>query len=320
MNIKFPTVFVMIACYGMTSFAIGQDTAIHVAFSREISFTNENDAYLFRKHDAYYTNGIFFRLSTAKEKNQKKIIRSYELGQMIYTPLIRKTQNETDIDRPYCGFLFAKYSRTAFSENDDVFQYSGTLGVVGDMSLGEDMQNSYHKLLGYGRFTGWQYQVENAVGFDIGVSYAKTIWEDPAWIKLVPQVQASLGSNYTYAKLGMNLVVGAFEKNSNSALWNARITPNGNKFRRKSEFFLYWYPELVLQGYNATIQGGLFSSGSGQAVLSEPERLMWQNTIALCYAQRRWTAKFAWTIQDKEALSQKTTQQFGSLQLCYRMR
>jgi lipid A 3-O-deacylase len=311
MNRKLRTILMLIACYGMTAPVMGQDTTVYAPLSREISFTNENDAYLFRKHDAYYTNGIFFRLSTTGERNRKKIIRSYELGQMIYTPLIRKTQAKTDIDRPYCGFLFARYSRTAFSENDDMFQYSGTLGVMGDMSLGEDLQNTYHKLLGYGRFTGWQYQVENAVGFDIGISYAKTIWEDPEWIKLVPQVQASLGSNYTNLKLGMN---------SNSALWNARITQNQNKLKRKSEFFVYWYPELVLQGYNATVQGGLFSKGNGQAVLSEPERLMWQNTIALCYAQGRWTAKFAWTIQDKEALSQKTSQQYGSLQLCYRMR
>jgi lipid A 3-O-deacylase len=320
MNRKFRTVLMMIACQGITASAIGQDMAVHPPFSREISFTNENDAYLFRKHDAYYTNGIFFRFSTALEKNRRKIIRSYELGQMIYTPLIRKTQAKTDIDRPYCGYLFLKYSRTAFSENDDMFQYSGTLGVVGDISLGEDLQNSYHKLLGYGRFTGWQYQIENAVGFDIGITYAKTIWENPKWVKLVPQVQASLGSNYTYAKLGLNLVVGAFEKNSNSALWNARITQQDNKPRRKSEFFVYWYPELIVQGYNATVQGGLFSKGTGQAVLSEPEILMWQNTFAACYAQGRWTAKFAWTIQDKEALSQKTAQQYGSLQLCYRMR
>lgn len=311
---------ITIACHCIVASAQGQDTTVRAPLSHEISFTNENDAYLFRKHDAYYTNGIFLRFGTAGEKNRKKIIRSYELGQMIYTPLIRKTRNETDIDRPYCGFLFASYSRAAFSENDDMFQYSGTLGVVGDISLGEDMQNSYHKLLGYGRFTGWQYQVENAVGFDIGISYARTVLEDPAWIKLVPQVQASLGSNYTNAKLGLNLVIGAFEENRNSALWNARISQYDNKLRRKSELFVYWYPELVVQGYNATVQGGLFSKGSGQAVLSEPDRLMFQNTIALCYARGRWTAKFGWTIQDKEALSQKASQQYGSLQLCYRMK
>lgn len=320
MDIRFRTVLILIACYATTLRGMGQDTSVRVPLSHEISFTNENDAYLFRKHDAYYTNGIFLRLSAAGEKNRKKIISSYELGQMIYTPLIRKTQTETDIDRPYCGFLFARYSRTAFSEKDDMFQYSGTLGVVGDISLGEDLQNSYHKLLGYGRFTGWQYQVENAVGFDIGISYARTLWQDAAWIKLVPQVQASLGSNYTNAKLGMNLLIGAFEKNSSSALWNARITRHETALKRRSEFFVYWYPELIIQGYNSTVQGGLFNKGTGRAVLSEPDRLMWQNTIALCYAQGRWTAKFAWIIQDKEALSQKASQQYGSMQLAYRMK
>lgn len=304
----------------LTRPALAQEKAGSEGLAHEISFTTENDAFLFRKHDAYYTNGIFLRFSSSTDRNQKKILRSYELGQMIYTPLIRKTLSKADIDRPYCGFLFARYSRASFSAGDAMFQYSGTLGVVGDISLGEDLQNSYHKLLGYGRFTGWQYQVQNSVGFDMGMTYAKTIWKNAGWIKLVPQVQASLGTNYTNAKLGMNLVLGAFEDNRNSALWNARINSKESEFKRKSEFFMYWYPELILQGYNATIQGGLFSKGSSDEVLAEPERIMWQQTIGLCYAQGRWTAKFGWTFQDREANSQKTTQQYGSFMLAYRMK
>ncbi len=302
-----------------TMLAAAQELPAAASFAHEITITNENDAYLFGKHDAYYTNGIFIRLGSAIEKNQKKIIRSYEAGQMIYTPLIRKTQNAADIDRPYCGFLFARYGRMAFTAGDGVFQYSATLGVVGNLSLGENLQNSYHRLLGYGRFTGWKYQVENAVGLDLGISYAKTIVQDPSWIKLVPQVQASLGTNYTNAKMGMYFCIGGFEENTNSVLWNARISQTENKLKRKAELFVYWYPEIILQGYNATVQGGLFAKGNGTAVLAEPERLMFQQTAGICYAENRWTAKFSISFQEKETRSQKTAQQYGSVQLSYRM-
>jgi lipid A 3-O-deacylase len=100
---------------------------------QEFSFTTENDAYLFRKNDAYYTNGFFFALKTAKERKGKKIIKAWELGQMIYTPLIRKTFSPADIDRPYCGYLFLKFSETKFPGNNSVLQYNGGLGEVGTL-------------------------------------------------------------------------------------------------------------------------------------------------------------------------------------------
>src|ERR1700710_2049238 len=81
--------------------AIAQTETLPV-FSREFSFTTENDAYLFRKNDAYYTNGFFFALKTAKEKQGRKMVKGWELAQKIYTPLIRKTSGPADIDRPYC--------------------------------------------------------------------------------------------------------------------------------------------------------------------------------------------------------------------------
>ena len=299
--------------------AQAQDTPVPNPLAHEAALTTENDAYLFQKHDAYYTNGIFLRLSVAGFHHAKKTVSSYETGQQIYTPLIRKTQSTTDIDRPYCGFLFGRYTRTAFSRKDAVLAYSATLGIVGEASLGEKMQDSYHLLFGYGRFTGWQYQVQNAVGLDLGLSYAATLWEDSTWAKLVPVAQVSVGMNYTYARPGMYFCVGAFEKNSNSALWNARVQKTDAKFRRRSEFFFFWFPELVLQGYNATLQGGLFSKGDG-AVLAEPQRVMFQHTMGFCYAGGRLSARLGIVFEDREALGQKTAQQFGSLSMAYRMR
>jgi lipid A 3-O-deacylase len=296
--------------------ALAQDSTRRQFYAREFSVITENDAYLFHKHDAYYTNGIFLRLNWAGEKNGRKTVHAAELGQMIYTPLIRKTQSTNDIDRPYCGYLFARYARNKFSPEDALFQYSLTLGVVGNLSLGESMQNSYHRLFDYSRFTGWQYQVQNAVGMDIGLLYARTLWQNNLG-KIVPAAQLSLGTNYTNARLGNYFCLGATEKNSNSALWNARVQTREPALRRKSEFFVYWYPEIILQGYNATVQGGLFSKGQG-AVLAQPERWMFQQTVGVCYAETRWTIKAGVCFQDKEALSQKTAQQYGSLQLSYR--
>lgn len=289
-------------------------------FTRELSFTTENDAYLLQQHDAYYTNGGFIRLSKAGLKKGKKITSSWELGQMIYTPLIRKTIVPSDIDRPYCGYLFGKYSRAQFSQQDALFQYSISLGIVGPGSLGENLQNGYHSLLGYSKFTGWKYQVQDAVGVDLGAVYARTLWQDSSLIKLVPVAQLNLGANFTNASVGAYLCLGSFEKNANSALWNARIQNTATATQRKYEFFAYWYPHIILQGYNATVEGGLFRKGNGGAVLGETERWMFQQNVGLCYAKTRWTAKLEVVFQDREAVAQKTPQQYASIQLSYRLR
>jgi lipid A 3-O-deacylase len=288
------------------------------AFSREFSFTTENDAYLFRKNDAYYTNGFFFALKTAKEKNGKKWIKGWELAQKIYTPLIRKTAGPADIDRPYCGYLFLKFSETKFSLlNDDVVIYNAGLGQVGSASFGETVQNGYHDLLDYGRFTGWKYQVQNALGLDAGVTYARTLWQDSSWIKIMPVAQANLGMNYTNANVGAYILLGSFESNENSALWGARVQTHSTNTRKKHEFFFYVYPQVVFQGYNSTVQGGLFSKGSG-AVLRDPERWMVQYSLGMVYAEERWTTNISFVHQSQETTTQTKPQQYASVMVSYR--
>ncbi|MES2003672.1 MAG: lipid A deacylase LpxR family protein [Bacteroidota bacterium] len=289
-----------------------------VVYGREITVTTENDAYLLQRKDAYYTNGFFFTHKTAREKNGQKRIAVFELGQMIFTPLIRKTTGPADIDRPYCGLLYLKLSQQRFLRNDDVLQSSLALGEVGRASLGEDVQNGYHRLLKYGRFTGWQYQVQDALGIDAGISFAHTLLEDSTLVKLVPVAEANLGLNFTNAKLGAYVCLGSFEKNRNSALWNARVQTKATATQRKYELFVYWYPQLIVQGYNSTIQGGLLRKGSG-AVLGKPETIMFQQSLGVCYAEARWTTKLALVSQSREAVTQTTPQQYGSIQLSYRL-
>lgn len=287
-------------------------------FNREITLTTENDAYLFRQNDAYYTNGFFLTVRKAATRKTRKLVEAYQLGQAIYTPFKRKTTGPADIDRPYCGFLFLEYSQTSFSKEGVVLQVSGRVGEVGPASLGEAVQNSYHSLLRYSKFTGWQYQVRNALGIDLGFLYAHTILEDSTWIKLVPVAQGSIGMNMTNAGIGSYLCIGSFEKNANSALWNARVQTKETPTRRNHELFVFWYPQVIYQVYNATIQGGLFSKGNG-AVLAEPERWMFQQSVGVCFAEGRWTSQLALVHQSKEAVTQQNKQNYGSITLSYRL-
>lgn len=302
--------FYCMVCIG--SFA---QSAKNDFYSKEFSVKTENDAYLFKLDDAYYTNGFFLNYSFVSTKNAIKKIHTVEVGQKIFTPLIRNTLTAVDIDRPYAGYLYLSYGQTSFIKKDAVLQLTGSLGVVGPASGGEWLQNTYHRWLKYAKFTGWKYQIENALGIDAAVTYAATLAGNET-IKLVPVVQANLGTTFINAKLGAMVVLGAFEKNSESALWNARISSTPKK--RNHELYLYLYPQVVAQGYNATIQGGIFKSGTTE-VTRNLSTFMFQQTIGLCFAQGRFTSKLEWVYQSKETPAQTLPQRYGSILLTYRI-
>jgi hypothetical protein len=284
-------------------------------FNKSFSFRTDNDAYLFIYNDAYYTNGFFLNYSFAQSKNDLKQIHAVELSQKIYTPLSRNVRKPSDIDRAYCGYLNLNYTKTAFLKKEALVQYSGSLGIVGPASWGQGMQETYHTLLRYAQFYGWEYQIGNSLSVDAGLTYAKTIAENK-WAKLIPVGQVNIGTAFTNAKLGAMLVAGAFEKNSASVLWNARIADKQSGNKKEYELFAYWYPQIIAQGYNATIQGGLLSS-SPKAVTQSLAPVMLQSAIGVCFAEKRTSCKLEYVFQSKETPSQIKDQRYIGFQLAY---
>ena len=284
---------------------------------KELSFTTDNDAFLLKKKDAYYTNGFFVQYRFADTATVRKKVHTWEIGQMIFTPLSKK-ETIADIDRPYCGYLFARYSQTIASAKDAILQWHGTLGVIGSASLAEKLQNEYHKLLGFLRFKGWEYQVRNAIGLDAGISYAFTALSFNDIFKIVPITQANLGTTFTNAKIGMVLSAGSFEKNNSSILFNTRVNNGTAVPQKKTEIFLYAYPTITYQAYNATLQGGLLHKGTG-AVLAEPKPFVLEQRYGIAYAEERISTRIELIYQSKETDRQTRAQVYGSLQIGYRM-
>ncbi len=302
--------------------AKGQKTNV---FSQEISFTTENDFYALKSNDSYYTNGLFLQFSKAKNINGKKIINRLALGQMIFT---QQHTGDTwriiePLDRPFCGYLFVKYSKDKFLTNSRLFSYKIEIGATGDASLGKSLQESLHKLLDFsGYFPQWETQIPNSIGVTAGIKYAATIAPEKAnqsLFKIVPIVKANAGNYFINAKAGAYFCVGKFEKTENSVLLDARINATEVKNKRKHELIFYYFPQIIVQGYNATIQGNLFAKQMPSIVfVSKPETLVLQNTFGIAYANKRWTTKVEAIYQTKEAVSQLNNHEYVGLQAAYR--
>src|SRR3546814_20979967 len=86
------------------------------------------------------------------------------------------------------------------------------IGVVGPAALGEETQNTYHRISGVDESNGWDNQIENEPG--IVLSYERTwrgLWQSDTGkfgIDLTPYLGGSLGTVYTYAAPGAALRFG----------------------------------------------------------------------------------------------------------------
>jgi hypothetical protein len=146
------------------------------------------------------------------------------------------------------------------------------------------------------------------------------IWdfESKNYFRLIPIGEAQAGTTFTNMRLGMYTCLGQLTNNRHSALWSARVQSTKEQASKQSEFFLYWYPQVIFQAYNATIAGGLFYSGTS-AALGNTNSWMFQQTWGAIMAKGRWTAKLGIIYQTREAKAQLKAQRYGSVQIGYRI-
>lgn len=290
-------------------------TAAQDNHARALGFQSDNDAYLLRKNDRYYTNGLALRYQWRK-KDGPALIHSLELGQKIFTPLNRNIRSTAQIDRPYAGYLYARYAQLAFPHPRWYYQWNLTLGMIGPSSGGEGLQRFYHRLLRYAQFNGWRYQIGNQVGIDAGGQAGYTWGLSPSF-KIMPLADLRLGTQFIQASVGAYFVWGAFGPTHSSALLHSGLAAKTEAPRKKAEAFFYWYPQAMAQPHNATIQGA-WQQQADSAVTGKLSPFQWGQTLGFCYAHQRMVIKLEWTQWSKEAQGQFLNHRWAGFQVMYR--
>ena len=110
------------------------------------SLNVDNDLYF--ETDHYYSSGIF--LQYGKQIETQDTLKKYilwELGQEIYTPDSRYTSNSTTFDYPYGGWTSLKLTFQKERSKKKQTQWGIQIGVTGDASGAQWMQNNYHRLV-----------------------------------------------------------------------------------------------------------------------------------------------------------------------------
>ncbi len=222
-------------------------------------FHYDND--FFTKTDRYYTQGVTFELvnSNLRKNPINKLLWApfsttaqygISLNLFGYTPTSILSDTILTGDRPFNANITLKLF---LSQVDDVHhqQVSSalSLGVMGPAALGFEIQDNIHKWLNNARPHGWQYQTKNDIIINYQLNYEKSLLEAGNNFLLNATSELRLGTLNDKVGGGFNLMAGRF---------NNRFKPV-NSEKKKAEYYLYGQGKVNLIGYDASMQGGLFT-------------------------------------------------------------
>lgn len=264
--------------------------AIAQRIDNTVSYRNMNGDSYFRFHydndfftaqDLYYTQGYTFELVKPwleynpvnelliqPENSVKRYGLTFE--QTGFTPTDITAPDILYGDRPFAATIAIKsFVVSIDTVGRSQLSSSITLGMIGPVAFGNEMQTGIHKWIDDDLPQGWKYQIKNDVIIDYELAFEK---------QLLSRRLVAIGS-YTKLRLGTlnsNLAAGFTLK---AGLINDSYSVN---YSNKVRAYFYAQPVLNVIGYDASLQGGLFNRSSPYTIgSSEIERVVLQNSFGI---------------------------------------
>jgi hypothetical protein len=194
----------------------------------------ENDLFYNADHD--YTNGTELSYTTAPDQSpawahraahfllpffsdaeKKDSVRTrFALGQAMFTPTDITLVNPPLNDRPYAAFFFGSIGvvgdATDAYGNGHFDQVQLTLGAIGPMAAGEEVQKFIHAIVHGRKPSGWHYQLRDEPG--LVLQYERTLklveHKDAADLQydIEPHFGGAVGNVWDYVNAGAMARIG----------------------------------------------------------------------------------------------------------------
>lgn len=176
------------------------------------------------------------------------------LSQKLYTPRnIRDTLIQFN-DRPFAATLELHHR---IEKNDASSGFSCmaevSLGVIGPAAGGKPLQQKIHDWIDSPEANGWKYQVANDLILNTKIAIDYPLLYQPSF-RLAADAALNVGTLYDDVGFGINL---AAAKHQFKPLPSKKVGSSKQLIP-----FVEAFAHLKLVGYNATLQGGMFSSGN----------------------------------------------------------
>ena len=281
-----------------------------------VSIYEENDKFVPRNKDRYYTQGLRFSFSSDEH-------HYWALSQEINTPSDTTTPDPLETDMPYSGALFLTYGYGTVLErggrNDCLISAEVQFGVIGPASGAAYAQTKFHELAGITRPAGWETQLPNEPALNINLEFKRRFRLDarPQPVRdLILRTQLQLGTLRTHF-----LVAGQLRWGWNiDRSWGHSFLRHGNAYQPlqaynlasdgpavSSWFFLDAQTEVVLRNY--ATDGANFVNSRG--VARRP--LVLQISLGTTYHFYHLSGTYFLAARTKEFETQKSIHYFGGL-------
>lgn len=232
-------------------------------------------------------NPIQFLLPKAKTRwNQY----GFEIQHNGFTPKNIRNDEIQVGDRPFAAaIMINSFKLSTDSIKKDKWVSSFSLGMIGPIAFGEEMQVGIHKAIGGVIPQGWKNQIKNHLLINYMVGYEKQLIKGGDNFSL---------DGYSRLRLGIYNTSGSFGFSSKFGVFKScyQRQESGRDFQT----YLYINPIVNLIGYDATLQGGWFNDSPYTINSGNINRFTFQHNFGLVIKTKRCYVEYFWTTLTKE--------------------
>jgi lipid A 3-O-deacylase len=240
-------------------------------FSQDSYFRLNYDNDFFAHSDDNYTQGISLEFVNPIFKNNPINYLFYNsngtkkygltIEHVSFTPDVISKKEIQYGYRPFAAAFYLKFFKTDenTSKNDRVYS-SFSVGVIGPLAYGAEGQTYIHEKTDNWIPYGWRNQISNDVVINYEIKHEKNLLKHSNLIFINSDAGIRLGSLNTDISLGFTGIIG-----------------NYNLEKKKNlQVYGYTNPRIFIVGYDASLQGGLFSNSIYTFNASEITRVKYQ--------------------------------------------
>lgn len=272
-------------------------------------FEYEND--LFNQTDRYYTQGIsaelsapFVRYSPLSKilvllNKPTSVFYGLKLKQDCFTPVTILYDTINRSDRPYCGlFYLSHFLNSINTKNKSKLTSTFDIGMIGPVAGCELEQKMIHRAVNSEQPLGWKNQLSNDVIINYVLNFEKGIIATEN-VLISAQTQFRAGTLYDDLSAGLHLRLGKM-----NSYFNGPGFINLNN-KHQFQFFAYGTLNARLVGYNASLQGGVFTQSKSAMDAKNVERFIAIAKAGLVVSYNRVSLEYSNTYITKEFNSGK---------------
>lgn len=219
-------------------------------------------------------------------------VNTYGIGlsHVMFTPTDLSTPSPLPHNYAYAGALFARYS---LNSSNPVRKYNLQsqiiLGVMGPMSLAEDIQVFIHRAIGDEKPMGWANQLPNDILINFQVAAEKQMTNTGRGFELIGGAVAAAGSMYNGAGLYMVARAGKMDPYFSGLLSQNGVPRSASK--RRTQLYVRVKPMLQVVAYNSLLRGGLILN-KRRPVSPEIHNMVGSLEYGLTLAHRNFSISF----------------------------